>query len=321
MLEDWSRSLPTGLANVVRGGYLAVGTFFVLSGFVLARGYAHAAWNRAGLFRYWVSRFARVYPVYLLSLLVMLPIIIESRNPTLPQKAQEIANYGLVLQGWSIPIVQWNTPAWSLSCELFFYACFPLLVALMGRFNAPALILTAAASCIWPWYLKRIGMPYMWKPPIYLADFLIGIVAARIFDLIRRHAPAIGGRGHWLYLPGAGFGFAFIAYPSLITRWITLNAALRPLNALVLLGLALGGGLLATGLASRTAVYLGRASYSMYILHIPLLWWFRRLALPFHWLPMTLIYVAIVLGASAAAFHYVEEPANRYLRARLLRSS
>ena len=42
MLESWVQTLPGGLQELVRGGYLAVGTFFVLSGFVLARSYGKA---------------------------------------------------------------------------------------------------------------------------------------------------------------------------------------------------------------------------------------------------------------------------------------
>jgi peptidoglycan/LPS O-acetylase OafA/YrhL len=44
MLEPWVQSLPDGLQSLVRGGYLAVGTFFVLSGFVLARSYGEKEW-------------------------------------------------------------------------------------------------------------------------------------------------------------------------------------------------------------------------------------------------------------------------------------
>ena len=55
-----------------------------------------------------------------------------------------------------------------------------------------------------------------------------------------------------------------------------LNSALRPLNGLLLIGFALGGGPAARGLSTPVAVYLGKASYAMYILHVPMLWWYLR---------------------------------------------
>jgi len=45
MLEVPARALPYPLYALVRGGYLAVTTFFVLSGFVLARSYSETSWN------------------------------------------------------------------------------------------------------------------------------------------------------------------------------------------------------------------------------------------------------------------------------------
>jgi peptidoglycan/LPS O-acetylase OafA/YrhL len=87
---------------------------------------------------------------------------------------------------------------------------------------------------------------------------------------------------------------------------IDLNTALRPLNALLLVGLALGARALSTPLV----VYLGKSSYAMYILHVPVLWWISR------WSPHmpAVVYVALVILISAVVYRYFEEPANRYLR-------
>src|ERR1035441_3773256 len=89
-----------------------------------------------------------------------------------------------------------------------------------------------------------------------------------------------------------------------------LNSALRPLNAVLLIGLALGGGVLARGLSTRVAVYLGKSSYAMYILHVPILWWCLRRSPEFP----PLLYIAIVIAVSALVYGLFEEPANRKLR-------
>jgi len=59
------------LAPVVNAGYASVSYFILLSGFVLAYNYSSRA--RAGQLdrvRFWKARFTRLYPIYLLSLLM-----------------------------------------------------------------------------------------------------------------------------------------------------------------------------------------------------------------------------------------------------------
>src|SRR6202161_1680699 len=59
------------LAPVVNAGYASVSFFILLSGYVLA--YNYAARARAGQLdtvRFWKARFTRLYPIYLLSLLL-----------------------------------------------------------------------------------------------------------------------------------------------------------------------------------------------------------------------------------------------------------
>ena len=64
MLDAQAHALPPVLYALIRGGYQAATTLFVLSGFVLARSYATTEWTRGNLLRYGAGRFARIYPVY-----------------------------------------------------------------------------------------------------------------------------------------------------------------------------------------------------------------------------------------------------------------
>src|SRR5687768_14376661 len=119
-------TLPHPVYTLIRGGYLAVTTFFVLSGFVLARSYPSPK-----LGSYFVGRIARVYPVYLLSMLLVVPFIAAD---AVPNKSLYVLQYLALLQGWfpDTPVT-WNIPAWSLSCEMFFYLVFPLASASLLR--------------------------------------------------------------------------------------------------------------------------------------------------------------------------------------------
>jgi len=306
MLDASARALPYPVYALIRGGYLAVTTFFVLSGFVLARSYAGTQWNGRSLLRYGMGRMARVYPVYALSLLMVAPFILA--DPA-PRKAPLVAAHGLLIQGWfgHLP-VSWNTPAWSLSCEMFFYLLFPLAAVWMQGSGWRKTLAVAAAACCLTHVMWGMGISDGIKPLIHMADFLMGIAAACAYDLLLRspRRPA----GAWLYVPGMALGAALIAYPAVLPSPIDLNSALRPLNALLLVGFALGGGAAARVLSTRVAVYLGKSSYAMYILHVPLLWWYSRWTHQFS----GPLYIGAVIAASALVYHFVEEPANRYLR-------
>jgi peptidoglycan/LPS O-acetylase OafA/YrhL len=315
MLEPWVHTLPAGLQALVRGGYLAVGTFFVLSGFVLARSYGEKSWNRGNLLRYGIARIARVYPGYLLSLAIVSPFIYRALfngGSAVDRRAALLADYGLVLQGWTGSLgVGWNTPAWSLSCEMFFYLSFPLAAVAVARAGWRQTIAVAAAATCLTRVLWACGVPDGIKPVIHLSDFLMGVAAARIYDLLGER----GWRrsGVWLYGPALVLSAALIARPDWLPPRVDLNSALRPLNALLLIGLAIGGGTAARALSTRLAVYLGKASYAMYILHVPMLWWYLRWARE----ASASVYISAVIAVSALVYRFVEEPANRWLRARV----
>jgi peptidoglycan/LPS O-acetylase OafA/YrhL/predicted enzyme related to lactoylglutathione lyase len=309
--EPFAQMLPHPLYMIVRGGYLAVTTFFVLSGFVLARTYGGTAWNGRNLWKYGVARVARVYPVYLLSLLIVAPFIVVAKTAP-ASKGWLVAMHLALVQGWFVGhyTVGWNVAAWTLSCEMFFYLMFPLLIAPLRGGGWCKSLAVAALACVLTRLLWRAGVSDNLKPVIHLADFLIGIAASNIFDLLSslRKRPA----GPWLYLPGVAAVDGLIAYPQLLPNNVDLNTAIRPFNALLLIGFGLGGGWIARALSARAVVYMGKASYAMYILHIPLLWWAVGWRIPF----AAEIYVGVVLIVSALVYRWIEEPANRYLRAR-----
>ncbi len=312
MLDDAVGSLPQPGRVLVDMAHVALGTFFMLSGFVLAHGYGRMRWDRAGLRRYLVARFARVYPVYLLSLLIIAPIAVRQLDAGGVGVA---AAYVLLLQAWAAMPVDWNAPAWSLSCELFFYLCFPVAVVLFSGSRRRTLLLAALALAL-PVAVRAAGLPKAWKPPLYLGDFLMGMALAAIYEHLVKRRSRLAGRGYWLYAPGAALGLAAILGSRAIQPWDFTDTLLRLANAGLVLGLALGGGYAVRALSTPAALLAGKATYAMYILHIPLLWWYRRWVLdaliPYPAAP--LVYIAAVVVLSAAVFLLYEEPANRRIR-------
>ena len=323
MVESWANALPGPAASLVRGGYLAVQTFFILSGFVLARSYANATWTKNDLWKYAAARFARIYPVYLVSLAIVAPFIFEAMlkpGRSGSEKAGLLIDYGLVLQGWTGSLgVGWNTPAWSLSCEFFFYLFFPLLVIGLRKASRTTIAAVLVAALVTPVIMAHSNVPWQWKPLHHLSDFAAGVAAARLLDFLR---PVMSKRGQWLYLPAAFAGALLIVYPRIMDgTYGDLNTGLRPLNVAALVGLALSGGSIARMLSTAVSEYLGKISYSMYILHVPILWWYGHWAVygPLHMAPgvAAIVYLMLVTAVAAAAFEFVEMPANRWIRNRV----
>src|SRR5258708_3693928 len=125
---------PWWYQNFAGIGYVGVNFFFVLSGFILVYTYAGPPLN-ARLF--WQARFARVYPAYVLSLIVAAPFFFFAlRHLDLPFFAWSKVHFAaaciltvVLLQAW-VPqaALTWNSVCWSLSVEAFFYSVFPLLL-------------------------------------------------------------------------------------------------------------------------------------------------------------------------------------------------
>jgi peptidoglycan/LPS O-acetylase OafA/YrhL len=322
MLDSLTSRVPV-LETLTSSAWVALGTFFAISGFVLTRGYRTTKWNRDVTLQYAVNRFARVYPVYLISLLILAPIINQAvRNDplgSLADRAGLVLNYCLILQGWARPPVDWNTPAWSLSCEVFFYLCFPAAVLLLRQVTWKRVLLMIGLAFAVPVAVRLLQVPTSCKPLIYLGDFLLGIGAAGLYEILKQQGTRLSGRGYWLYTPASIAGIALLLNTSIVSSFLVYDTGLRLVNGALVLGLALGGGFGCGALSSPLAIWGGRASYAIYILHIPILWWYKRtpayLDLPPVWAGF--IYVAIVLAVSFAVCAWYERPVDRFLRRKL----
>jgi peptidoglycan/LPS O-acetylase OafA/YrhL len=127
---------------VAAAGGMGVTFFFALSGFVLT--WAHRDGDEA--LPFWRRRFARIYPAYFVALLGGLLVTVASHSRTGVSSAQSYDNVGDLLgpfvaqltltQSWVSDdryFFSLNGVGWSLSCEAFFYACFPALILWLAR--------------------------------------------------------------------------------------------------------------------------------------------------------------------------------------------
>jgi peptidoglycan/LPS O-acetylase OafA/YrhL len=305
---------------VIDAAWVALSVFFAISGFVLARRYHTTRWDRPALARYAVARVGRVYPVYLLSLLILVPIVVEAlRGDELGSTLDRVGlllNHVLLLQGWHRPAVNWNTPAWSLSCEVFFYALFPLVILLVRKATTPRLLITACLAFVIPIGLRLTLEPPLPKPPLYFGDFLIGVVAGRLYDRLHARGVVLSRVGPWLRGPALIGGLLLLLYRDDLGSFLVFDSGVRLVSAMLVFGLACDGGLSWRWLSSSVMTVGGRASYAIYILHIPVLWLYERSDLRAALAPVTagLMYVAIVVALSIPVSRFFEEPANALVR-------
>jgi peptidoglycan/LPS O-acetylase OafA/YrhL len=330
---------PLWLRPLIGSGYVGVGLFFVLSGFILSYNYEDAL--RAGgvsWVAFWRARFARIYPVYLLGLLVAIPpFFLYERGPAdvVRRLGMNVVASLFMLQSWSPRTACGvNCPGWSLSVEALFYLVFPAVALLMlrvprRRLPGVAAIASGVALLLPLLYLAlrpdghgalgpMAGGPWLMRlkyhPLSRLGEFVLGMAAGSIF--LRREPPAMERR--WLEaVPIAGIVCA-LAASATIPYPLMHNGLLAPLFALLVYRLAVGAGPLARILAGRIWERLGAASYAMYIFHVPTGNW---LALAYRGLgyepgaeAALLLMTAASLAVALLVFRYVEEPARKWLR-------
>ena len=204
-------------------GFTGVTLFFVLSGFVLAYNYPRV--DRGERKRFYISRVARIYPLYVVAFLLGVPVFLHSIGPghTAYMVTSGIA-FLLLVHTWYPPF-HWvyNASAWTLAAEAFFYAIFPFAVA---------------------WVAKLIGARQQrWK--LFVALFYVGVLLPAIYaDLIWMPAqPARGMHIHHVFslpvfhlcefLIGIVFGLRFLHHKPVFRGGAVLAAVVFLVACLV----------------------------------------------------------------------------------------
>ncbi len=325
-------------APIVNAGYISVSFFIMLSGFVLAYNYAERARSgRLDSMRFWKARWTRLYPVYLLSLILGWRMVVrEYHAHTHTLFWSGIVLTPLLLQGWIPKIATfWNTPAWTMSAEAFFYLIFPWLAArkrpatLRGLLTLLALlwligILPGALYAllspdqilkpdrfsygIWLQALKFTPLPH-------LPGFVFGVFLAAVDARIPRDGRirlAVGLTGF------VGLYLTLLHEPRLPYAMLH-DGLLMPLFGAMILGLA-GHNILSRFFGLAPLVFVGEASYCLYLLHFNL-WNLLHASgiLPALGLARfdPWISYAILIGIAILTLHVVEKPAQRWLRRRI----
>jgi peptidoglycan/LPS O-acetylase OafA/YrhL len=327
----WNAHPWVTLYPVVDIGFIFVGFFFLLSGFILTYNYADRP--DMSVADFWVARLSRLYPIYLLMLVISIPMLLgEFHVRGRLEFVEGMVLTPLLLQGLLPRLATFgNTVAWAMSCELVFYLLFPWLNRM--RWPKSGDKLTTLFVGLWlggvaPFLLYLLCDPdhlghapdrysggywitaLKYTPMPYVCTFLAGIALARL-----HHVVALGQR--WRTMVGlCGFGgFVGLVWGSSAhLPYILLHGGLLlPAFAAMTLGLA-GPGVLSKIFSLPPLMGIGAASYALYLMHFNVFILLHIYNIPARlglarvdpWIS----YVFIILLAIAAT-RWVESPAQR----------
>jgi peptidoglycan/LPS O-acetylase OafA/YrhL len=326
------------LSGVSGFGYEAVTFFFVLSGFILT--YAHLEAGKperlnVSAAAFLTHRIARIAPAYFIGLGLAAPFFIAGYavHHEISQ-SQFVVGLLLVptaLQAWFPPAATlWNSPAWSLSVEVFLYASFVPLVRMVRR-SGQITLMIAAYILVCSVALARVYLGdnrpandadwwhslFAYFPLWHLPQFIFGIALGRLFI----SGTKLSQRAHEVILLASIFVICAILRYHSVMPMLSSNIVLAPVFGALIFGAARATGPLSRILSAWPLVLLGDASYATYIIHIPLWqWWYRVTVVDLQvGLPPPIdffCYLLIAVGASVLVHAYVERPARRLLLVR-----
>jgi peptidoglycan/LPS O-acetylase OafA/YrhL len=337
--------------NFFRGGYLFVDLFFILSGFIMTHVYLESFLMGVTKANYWTylrARFARIYPLHLFTLGVLVGL--ELLKLGLPNFQAFTGNFNLtalvanlfMLQAFDFncpPLLwcksTWNEPAWSISVEFLIYCIFPFILFALLKTKPKTdwiiYIITLIALLLLIRFTRGtvesiIGIPSISRCGL---ECVMGIITYKAYQWSKYQSK---------------FNFKLLELGSIVLviglmhKWnrsrIILDWATLPAFSLLILALASAtNGLVFKIFNSRPLLYLGTISYSIYMVHWCLIqfletFWMYEFQVPFgsgfdraSCLLALGLFILISLIAAAFTYHFVEVPMRNLLKPKLQVSS
>ncbi|BAZ32372.1 acyltransferase 3 [Cylindrospermum sp. NIES-4074] len=316
--------------NIFTFGFAGVDFFFVLSGFIIFYIHQNDIGKKYRFKDFIFKRFLRVYPIYWVILI-----------PRLLFAGKEI-NFLICLSSFTLfpypspPIVN---VSWTLSYEIFFYLIFSLFILNGFKYLSPLIITWISLICIY-WSLHSVNILTIPLDNILLQfifsghhlEFVFGCLAAYILNKYRvRQGTLILTLGIVLFLISAIFNVYLlktIANPHSID--INISEHVVPMNRFPFFYYGIPSMLIIIGAVAldlnkeirvpNILIYLGDASYSIYLVHASVINISTNLIAKMHLEQMfqsDISKIAILLIALIAGciFHsYIEQPLLTTLR-------
>lgn len=325
---------------------LAVALFFGLSGFLLWRPYVDAAYGdeRPRVRRYLVHRFVRIWPAYVVVVVLVLTLLPEAQNADV---VVWLANLTLTQIFVPLSLTAGLTQMWSLSVEVVFYALLPIIGVAFVRLSGLRAHLRAPALC------GLVGLTLLWGPLAsalptapglepknwvigHLPWFGAGLLLAELSGRLSRGEPlsrpfqilvSLSRRRRLMFVVfvvAYGLACTPLAGPTGLGEVTSVEFVVKiGLGAVcgyaILAPLVLSDGMFRL-LDAPVMQALGRWSYGIFCWHVAVLAVVFGLfgILPFDGSTLLVWTLTVVLsvGLAAASYAYVETPARTWLQRR-----
>jgi peptidoglycan/LPS O-acetylase OafA/YrhL len=351
-----------GLTHVFDKLYLMVDLFFVLSGFIMYHVYGDMfkrEVSRGAFLTFMKARFARIYPLHLVTFLFVLalPLLLTLTN------TPQINNFfGMAFDYTAIPSqllltqamgthheATWNSPSWSISVEWWAYVVFPFLVMFLVSTRIwsrllIALLITAGYAVItyyaqplfWGKRWEMLNLPSQIPFPVHNIDVITGpfgflrCLCGFLFGMLVYEGYQKSWGKKWL---GSSLMFCGIWFV-LLCLWhfdVTVDFFAVAGFGLIILSASYNDSKVREVFTHKSLQFLGDISYSLYLVHMPLLFFYitlRKIVIPDDskqlmllgynfslvqaWIGFAVFLIATLIVASFT-YRYIEKPARAYL--------
>jgi peptidoglycan/LPS O-acetylase OafA/YrhL len=298
----------------------AVFLFFIMSGFVLFLPYITPE-GAAPYPRYFIKRTCRIYLPYLAALAFAIGMDLLTYRPL-----------GNIFQklpiGWTRPFPTWaiwphilfifntpftvfNPPFWSLIHEMRISIIFPLVALLALRLALVPGLLLGFAVCCAAFFIPHSAPTYAWDTLAYTGLFLVGALIARHLPQVRAVVDRHGllGKSFLLILMVAfNKSTHFLTGASFRDAWVV---PLRSVSCALIVVLALTTVHFQRFLHTAPLRWVGKISYSLYLLHAVVMWalvslfWLHTS----HHILLLAASMALSLLVADIAYRWIERPA------------
>ncbi|WP_069095836.1 acyltransferase family protein [Methyloligella halotolerans] len=297
----------TGILGGLLGhgaGKIGVAVFFVLSGHLMARLYMERPLGTTDCFEFFRNRFARIAPLYFLAVFVAFAWtkMTGHSSPFYAVNDETILEHLLFVRGQNV--------LWTIPVEVQFYAVFPLIWWLYRA--------TGRAVLLWM-LLAGLGVALLGFPqtPVllgYILFFFVGVATIFVPELrASRTLDAVFAGLLVLYVLSFPVirGLFGLPLDSVKSIW---TSPIYMLLISSLLVVSLYSSLAKHVFGNRVATYLGMISYSIYLLHFPILHALADTSLirqPYLFLA---IFLSLTLIVATASYFLYERPLRNLIR-------
>jgi len=305
-----------------KNGFLGVDIFFVISGFLMA-----VLYNQTSIGDFFLRRAKRLLPAYFVTIVAT---VLAAAWMTLPAEFSAVGHQAVHASMMVSNVGYWLADSyfdktvfkpllhlWSIGIEIQFYLAIPLIAWLASRWRASFLLIFFGSLALCFLTLNISAKTAFFLLPFRLWEFMLGGLAA----ILLSHQGAIRHHGlQWLGLIGL---LALIAIPAMSIEG-DARSVIHGHPGIYSLVVSAGTGLiLAFGLpkvllnnwVSRGFEVLGRYSYSIYLVHLPIivLYFYEPFSGTILGTGSTidLLKILSMTGlASVALYHLIEKPSR-----------